>query len=207
MRALVTSFEPFGGDNINASYEAVRRLPVRIGALDITTAQLPTSYARAGAALEREIARVNPDIVLCVGEASERVALNIERIAINVQDARIPDNDGAQPLDVPVVAGGPAAYFATLPVRAILQALHAAGLAAEVSNSAGTFVCNRVFYGLMHFAAHNDAKFRGGFLHVPALRKQAAGNDVTSPMALDDIVRGIRIALETTHATAVRRMG
>ena len=203
MRALVTGFEPFGGDKINASYEAVRRLPDSIGLLDITKTLLPTSYARAGAALEQAIARASPDIVLCVGEASERPALNIERIAINVQDARIPDNDGAQPLDVPVVRGGPAAYFATLPIKAIEEALVAACLTAEISNSAGTFVCNHVFYSLLHLAARKDATFRGGFLHVPCLHKPAMGDNAASPMALDSIVRGIRIALETTLATAV----
>ena len=202
MRALVTGFEPFAGANVNASYEAVRRLPFRSGALDITTAQLPTSYARSATAVEREIVRAQPDIVLCVGEAGERTALNVERVAINVQDALIADNDGNRPVDVPVVAGGPAAYFATLPVNAILKALHAAGLAAEISNSAGTFVCNHVFYALMHFGAHNAAKFRAGFLHVPALRSEELGNNATSPLTLDDIVRGIRIALDVAQTPA-----
>ena len=195
MHALVTGFEPFGGENVNASYEAVRRLPPRMGALDITTAQLPTSYARAGPALLREIERVKPAIVLCVGEAGERTDLNIERIAINVQDARLPDNDGAQPVDTPVVATAPAAYFATLPVRKIHAALTAAGLPSVISNSAGTFVCNHAFYTLMHFAATQRTGLRGGFLHVPCWRE--AGGAV---MPLDDIVRGITIALETAAA-------
>ena len=200
MRALVTAFEPFGGDDINTSHEAVRRLPSVSGGLEITTAQLPTSYARASAALERAIAHVNPDIVLCIGEATERHALNIERVAINVQDARIPDNDGGQPQDMSVMPGGPAAYFATLPIREIEAALCAAGLAAEISNSAGTFVCNHVFYGLMHFAARSETKFYGGFLHVPCLGRQSMGNVPASPLSLDDIVRGILIALEATRA-------
>jgi pyroglutamyl-peptidase len=193
-RALVTGFEPFGGESLNASLEAVSQLPARIGALDITTAQLPTSYARAGAALIREIERVRPVIVLCVGEAGERHELNIERVAINVQDARIADNDGAQPADTPIVSGAPAAYFATLPVRAIHSALAAAGLPVVISNSAGTFVCNHAFYTLMHYAATAGAQMRGGFLHVPGLR--AAG----ATMALEDIVRGIVIALEVSAA-------
>jgi pyroglutamyl-peptidase len=195
LRALVTGFEPFGGDGVNASFAAVRRLPPRIATLDITTAQLPTSYARAGAALIHEIERTKPALVLCVGEAHERTALNIERIAVNMQDARLEDNDGAQPIDRPVVAGAPAAYFATLPVRAMHAALGAAELPSVISNSAGTFVCNHVFYTLMHYAATADAKFRGGFLHVPSWRD--AG---TPAMALDDIVRGIVIALETGAA-------
>lgn len=195
MRALVTGFEPFGGAGLNASYEAVRRLPPRLGALDIVTAQLPTSYARCGAALMREIGRTAPDIVLCVGEAGERTALNVERVAINMQDARIADNDGAQPVDAPVIAGAPAAYFATLPVRAIHAALVAAGLPAVVSNSAGTFVCNHLFYTLLHFAAAAGTKLRGGFLHVPCWRSDAA-----PAMTLEDIERGIRVALDAAAA-------
>jgi pyroglutamyl-peptidase len=198
LRALVTGFEPFGGESLNASYAAVSRLPQRIGNLEISTAQLPTSYARCGAALEREIRRIDPAMVLCVGEAGDRTTLNVERVAINVQDARIADNDGAQPADLPIVSGAPAAYFATLPVRAIHAALTAAGLPAEISNSAGTFVCNHAFYSLMHFAATPGNKLRGGFLHVPGWRSdttQSAG-----AMRLADIVRGIIIALEVSAA-------
>ncbi len=202
MRALVTGFEPFAGASVNASYAAVRRLPPRIGALDLTTAQLPTSYARSGAALEQEIARVRPDIVLCVGEAGERTALCIERVAINVQDAHIADNDGRQPLDMPVVAGGPAAYFTTLPLKAIEAALRTSGLPVEVSNSAGTFVCNHVFYTLMHFGAIHAAKFRAGFLHVPGVHGPATDTRHAATMALDDIVRAIRITLEVAQTPA-----
>ena len=157
----------------------------------------------AAAALEREIRRVGPAIVLCVGEAGDRTALNIERIAVNVQDARIADNDGAQPVDLPVVSGAPAAYFATLPVRAIHAALTAAGLPAEISNSAGTFVCNHAFYALMHFAATTGNKLHGGFLHVPGWRSDATQN--AGAMRLADIVRGIVIALEVSAAHASTR--
>jgi pyroglutamyl-peptidase len=198
MRALVTGFDPFGGEDVNASFEAVRRLPPRLGHLEIATAQLPTSYARALVALEAAISETGPQISLCVGQVEDRAALCVERVAVNVQDARIPDNDGVQPSDTPVVAGGPAAYLATLPVRAAVAALHAAELPAEISMSAGTFVCNHVFYGLMHLAALRAQPFCGGFLHVPRLPQQA-GN--ASAMALDDIVRGIAVVLEATaHA-------
>jgi pyroglutamyl-peptidase len=193
MRALVTGFAPFGGASLNASHEAVRRLPARIGTLDIITAQLPTSYAHCGAALTGEIERVGPAIVLCVGEANERTKLNIERVALNVQDARIADNDGAQPMGLHVIDEGPAAYFATLPVRAIHAALSAADLPAEISNSAGTFVCNHLFYTLMHHAATSGAAMHCGFLHVPGWRDD---NDTAMPIA--GIVRGIVIALEVT---------
>ena len=202
MRALVTGFEAFGGASANASYAAVARLPARLGALEIVTALLPTSYAQSGATLVREIERVKPAVVLCVGEAGERHELNVERIAINVQDARIADNDGAQPVDVPIANGASAAYFATLPVRAIHAALVDARLPATVSNSAGTFVCNHVFYTLMHFAATSRPTFLGGFLHVPAWREQAPPAKSNAAMTLDDIVRGITIALEVSAAHA-----
>ena len=198
MKALVTGFEPFGGERINASLEAVRRLPTQIGSIEIVTAALPTSYARSLAALEAAIARAQPDLVLCVGQAGDRAALCVERVAVNLQDARIPDNDGAQPVDRPIVPGGPAAYLATLPVRAAVASLRAAELPAEISMSAGTFVCNHVFYGLMHLAAARGHPFRAGFMHVPCLPQQAAGG--ASAMALDDIVRGIVTILETAES-------
>ena len=200
MKALVTGFEPFGGETLNASLEAVRRLPPRIGGLEIETATLPTSFARAHAALEAAIMRTKPDIVLCVGQAGDRAALCVERVAINVQDAEITDNDGAKPIDASVVAGGPAAYLATLPVRAAVAALRAEKLPAQLSMSAGTFVCNHVFYGLMHLAAARGHPFRAGLLHVPRLPLQAP--DGKAPhMALDDIVRGILVVLESAAKT------
>jgi len=192
MRVLVTAFEPFGDEGVNASLEALRRLPAGIAALELATAVLPVSYARALAPLELAIEQQQPDIVLCLGQAADRVTLCLERVAINVQDARIADNDDARPLDAPIVTAGPAAYFANLPLRPMLAAVQNAGIAAEISNSAGTFVCNHVFYGLMHFAAHARPSFRGGFLHVPALRESSA----TVAMTIDDMVCGIVIALE-----------
>ena len=198
MKVLVTGFDPFGGERSNASLEAVRRLPARIGALEIATAVLPTSYRRSLPGLEAAIARAGPQIILCVGQAGDRAALCVERVAVNIQDARIPDNDGAQPTDAPVVPGGPAAYLATLPVRAAVAALRAEELPAQLSMSAGTFVCNHVFYGLMHLAATRGHAFRGGFLHVPCLPQQAAGG--APSMAPEDIARGIAIVLEASAA-------
>jgi pyroglutamyl-peptidase len=197
MKVLVTGFDPFGGESINASLEAVRRLPARIGALEIVTAALPTSYRRSLPELEAAIGRAGPQIVLCVGQAGDRAALCVERVAINIRDARISDNDGAQPADVPVVPGGPAAYLATLPVRAAVAALRAEELPAQLSMSAGTFVCNHVFYFLMHLAATRRHPFRAGFLHVPCLPQQAPG---APSMEAEDIARGIAIVLEASAA-------
>lgn len=201
MKALVTGFDPFGGESVNASLEAVRRLPARIGALEVMTAELPTSYARSLGVLEAAIARARPEVVLCVGQAGERSLLSVERVAVNLQNARIPDNDGAQPVGVPVIPGGPEAYLATLPVRAAVAALRAAELPAAVSMSAGAFVCNHVFYGLMHLAATGKHRFRGGLLHVPCLPQQATAN--APSMALDDIVRGIEVVLEAAANTQI----
>jgi pyroglutamyl-peptidase len=200
MRALVTGFEAFGGARANASYAAVVRLPARIGTLDVVSAQLPTSYARSGAALMREIERAQPAFVLCVGEAGERHELNVERVALNVQDACLADNDGAQPIDIPVVSGAPAAYLSTLPVRAIHDALIAAHLPAILSNTAGTFVCNHVFYTLMHFAATTRTRLSAGFLHVPAWRENVRAENTATALTLEEIVRGIAIALELSAA-------
>ena len=195
MKALVTGFEPFGGEPVNPALEALRLLPARLGALEVATRVMPAVFGRSLDALEDALGAVIPDIVLCVGLAGGRAALSLERVAINIDDARIPDNSGQQPIDVPVVAGGPAAYFATLPLRAAVAALRDAGLPATLSNSAGTFVCNHLFYGLMHLAATRRPGLRGGFLHVPYLPSQAARQDGAPSMALADIVRGIEIVL------------
>jgi len=198
MRVLVSGFEAFGGAAVNASIAAVRRLPARIGALVITAIELPTSFARAPSALAAAVARSKPDLVLCVGEAGERDVLSIERVAVNLCDARIADNDGAHPAGTPVIVGGPAELFSTLPVDAIVKALHAAGLRAEIYDSAGTFVCNCVFYTLMQLAAGAQHRWRGGFLHVPQAFDATARPQ--AKMQLDDIVRGIGVVLATAAA-------
>jgi pyroglutamyl-peptidase len=199
MKALVTGFEPFGDDPINPALDALHCLPARIGTIVVATRTLPTAFGLSLEALDAALAGVEPDLVLCVGLAGGRAALSLERVAINLDDARIPDNAGRQPIDRAIVPEGPAAYFATLPIKAAVAALRQAGLPAVVSNTAGTFVCNHVFYGLMHRAALSRVAFRGGFLHVPYLPAQAAyrtdiGGGAPS-LALADIVRGIEIVL------------
>ncbi|HEX3538053.1 MAG TPA: pyroglutamyl-peptidase I [Stellaceae bacterium] len=198
MKALVTGFEPFGGDSINPSFEALVRLPRSFDELVIETRVLPCRFGAAITALEEAIAATRPEFVLGVGLAGGRSELSLERVAINVDDARIADNGGAQPVDRPIMRDGPAAYFATLPIKAAVAAMREAGLPAAVSNSAGTFVCNHLFYGLMHLAATRFRSMRAGFLHVPYLPSQAARLPGTPSMALDQIVRGIEIILSVT---------
>jgi pyroglutamyl-peptidase len=203
MKALVTGFDPLGGDQVNPSGLAVGRLKRRMPGLSIHTVQLPTSYARSPIVLRAAIHEVQPDIVLGVGQAGGRAELCLERVAINVQDARIKDNDGKQPIDRPVVREGPAAYFATLPIKACVAEMRKAGLPAAVSNTAGTFVCNHIFYATMDMAEQHRLAFRGGFLHIPYLPEQAVRVGTAPSMSLDDIVRGIEIVLTTSAARQV----
>ena len=198
MKALVTGFDPFGGDEVNPSSLAVGKLKKHLGDIVVHTAELPTSYARSAEVLRAAIEKAKPDIVLCVGQAGGRTELCLERVAINVQDARIRDNDGKQPIDRPVVADGPAAHFTTLPIKACVAEMRKAGLPAAVSNTAGTFVCNHIFYALMDIAASHPLPMRGGFLHIPYVPDQAARLGGAPSMSVGDIVRGIEIILEVS---------
>ena len=198
MKALVAGFDAIGDEAVNPSSLAVARLRKRIGGMVVHTARLPTSYANSAKVLRAAIEKVKPGIVLCVGQAGGRTELCLERVAIIVQDARIRDNDGKQPIDRPVVKGGPAAHFTTLPIKACVAAMRKAGLPAAVSNTAGTFVCNHIFYALMETAARHPIPMRGGFLHIPYVPEQAAQQGGAASMALDDIVRGIEIILEVS---------
>ena len=202
MKALVTGFDAFGGDAVNPSSLAVGRLKKRIGGVVVHTAQLPTSYAQSAKVLLAAIEKTRPDIVLCVGQAGGRSELCLERVAINVQDARIRDNDGKQPIDMPVVKDGPAAHFTTLPIKACVAEMRKAGLPAVVSNTAGTFVCNHILYALMDIIETHPAKMRGGFLHIPYVPEQAARLGGAPSMAVADIVRGIEIIVATSAARA-----
>lgn len=198
---LLTGFDAFGGDTLNPSWLAVQALDGElIEGYTLVAAQIPTAFTGATQELIRLLKQHQPILGICVGQAGGRSALSLERVAINIQDARIADNTGAQPIDVPSDPGGPAAYFSTLPIKAMMRALTDAGLAAEVSQTAGTFVCNHVFYGLMHALAKQKGKHKaiGGFIHVPYLPDQGIPN-----MSLQDMVRGLRIAVAcalTTHA-------
>lgn len=169
MKVLVTGFDPFGGERVNPAYEAVKALPDTLDGAQIYKRELPTAFARSAAALEEYLTGLQPDIVLCVGQAGGTPAVRVERVAINLADARIPDNDGAQPLDEPLRADGDAAYFSTLPVRAMVQAVRAAGLPCSVSYTAGTYVCNAALYNALYLAAKRFPGLRAGFVHVPYL--------------------------------------
>ena len=190
---LLTGFDPFGGSAHNPSWLIAQALHgQRIAGHQVVAAQLPTVFGQSLQRLQSLLQEHQPAITLCIGLAGGRAVLSIERIGININDARIPDNRGAQPIDTPVQAGGPAAYFASLPIKAMLRGVQRAGVPCEVSQTAGTFVCNHVLYGLMHLLAQGAAPqgARGGFVHVPWLSGQGEPH-----LPLRDMVRGIHAAL------------
>jgi pyroglutamyl-peptidase len=193
---LLTGFEPFGGEAVNPSWLVAQALHGRsFGDARVHSVQLPCVFGRALDELDAALQATRPVLVLALGQAAGRTELSLERVAINVDDARIPDNAGRQPIDEAVSAGGPAAYFSTLPVKAVVAALHSARIPAGVSQSAGTFVCNHVFYGLQQRLAGSGV--RSGFMHLPLLPEQALERPDMPSLPLETMVSGTRIVIET----------
>ena len=190
-KLLITGFEPFGRDTINPSWEAVSRLEDTIGDYELTKLRLPVVF---GAAAERALdtaRELGPDAILCIGQAGGRSAVTPEVVAINLRDASMEDNAGNRPMDEPVVPEGPAAYFASVPVRKIADAVRGKGISCALSYSAGAYVCNDLFYTLRHH--YEGTKTRTGFIHVPCLPEQA--KDQAPCMPLDTIVQALGIAI------------
>jgi len=196
---LITGFEPFGGEAVNPSQEIARALDGRtIAGRRVVGAVLPCVFGASLAELKKLLRAHRPELVVCVGQAGGRADVTPERVAINVDDARMADNAGSQPIERPVVRGGPAAYWSTLPLKAIVAALRERGVPASVSQTAGTFVCNHVFYGLMHVLRRRRG-VRGGFVHVPFLPEQARGGQPS--LALDRMIGAIATAAELAVKT------
>lgn len=188
-KLLITGFDPFGGEKINPAWEAVKRLPEQVGKYALCKLEIPTVFGLAAETVLKKAQEVKPDVILCIGQAGGRAAVTPERIGVNIRDARIPDNAGNQPRGEFCVPAGPAAYFATVPVIAMEDAIRAAGLPATVSNSAGAFVCNDVLYTLLHHFNGTDVKV--GFIHVPYLPEQGNPN-----LPLADTVKALTAAIE-----------
>ena len=195
MKILVTGFDPFGGEKVNPALEAVKSLPSEIHGAEIHWVEIPTVFYKAAEVLETAIVRFQPDAVLCIGQAGGRASLTPERVAINQDDARIPDNQGNQPIDTPIRLDGQAAYFSTLPIKAMVQAIKEEGLPATVSNTAGTFVCNHLMYQALYLADKKFSHMRAGFMHIPYMTEQVINKPNTASMNLTDIVRGIEAAI------------
>ena len=198
---LMTAFEPFGGETANPSWAAARLATTALNdaGMPARAVELPVAFGAAGIALREALNADNYDLVLAVGQAGGRSRLSLERVAINVDDARIPDNAGKSPVDEPVVSGGPVGYFTTLPVKACLHALNRAGIPAEVSQTAGTYVCNHVFYMLMHQLS-SVSGVRGGFIHVPYAPEQADGGGHPF-MEISEMARGLEIVARVALST------
>lgn len=197
MKILVTGFDPFGGESINPALEAVKKLPDTISGAQIIKQEIPTVFERSIKVLEDAIKEHEPDVVLSVGQAGGRYDITVEKVAINLQDARIPDNDGAQPVDKKVFEDGENAYFATIPVKAIVENINKAGIPASVSYSAGTYVCNNIMYAGLYLINKKYPHIRGGFIHVPFIPEQAIGKRNAPTMSVSDITKALKEAIKT----------
>ncbi|GIN84254.1 pyrrolidone-carboxylate peptidase [Heyndrickxia sporothermodurans] len=197
-KVLVTGFDPFGGEKVNPALEAIKLLKgKRTENYSIEICEIPTVFKRSIETLSNAIQSSHPDIVICIGQAGGRSSITVERVAINVDDARIPDNEGNQPIDIPVIAGGPVAYWSTLPIKAMVKNMQEKGIPASISQTAGTFVCNHIFYGLMNRIEQNkSSSIKGGFIHIPFLPEQTVHRPASPSMSLDMIVSGLEIAID-----------
>lgn len=198
---LVTGFEPFGGESVNPSWEICKGLPREIAGRRVETVRVPCEFRTAIEVVAEAIERCQPDIVVSVGQAGGRTQMCVERIAINIDDARAPDNAGSHPIDERVAENGPPAYFSTLPVKAMVEAMRGASVPAELSNTAGTYVCNHLMYGVLHFLAASGKSARAGFVHVPYSEEQVLDKRGVPGMAVATMVRGIEAALAAACAT------
>ena len=195
MKLLLTAFDPFGGEKINPALEAVRLVKDKISGTDIVKLEVPTVFGKSIKVVADAIDKEKPDFVLCVGQAGGRGEITPERIAINIDDARIPDNEGNQPIDTPIFTDGEPAYFSNLPVKAMVESIKKEGLPSSLSNSAGTFVCNHLMYGVLYTLNKKYKGAKGGFIHVPFIPEQVEDKPDKSSMPLDDIVRGLEAAI------------
>ena len=196
MKVLVTGFQPFGKETMNPSFEAVRMLPDEIAGVQIVKEEIPVVFRKGGQAVHEAVRRENPDIVILVGQAGGRAAMTVERVAINCEDcpSGFPDNEGNAPQDEKIYADGPDAYFATIPIKAMVKKMIDNGVPASVSNTAGTYVCNDLMYHLLYQLAHEFPNTRGGFIHVPYATIQNHPN--MASMTLEEISRGLLLSVE-----------
>ena len=196
MKVLVTGFQPFGKETMNPSFEAVRMLPDEIAGAQIVKEEIPVVFRKGGQAVHEAVRRENPDIVILIGQAGGRAAMTVERVAINCEDcpSGFPDNEGNAPQDEKIYADGPDAYFATIPIKAMVKKMMDNGVPASVSNTAGTYVCNDLMYHLLYQLAHAFPNTRGGFIHVPYATIQNHPN--MASMTLEEISRGLLLSVE-----------
>lgn len=197
MKVLVTGFDPFGGEAVNPAFEAVKLLPDQIAGAQIIKLEIPTVFTRSAKVVEQAMEKHKPDIVINVGQAGGRSCMTVEKVAINLAEARIPDNDGEQPFDEPLREDGETAYFATVPVKAMVENMRKNGVPAHISYTAGTYVCNSIMYNVLYLAAKKFPGVRAGFIHVPYENGQVVGKPNGTPfMPLDLIAKGLEYGIE-----------
>ena len=194
MKILVTGFDPFGGEPTNPAIESVKRIDDNIEGAEIIKLEIPTVFHKAADVVEEKIKEIKPDVILSIGQAGGRYGITVERVAINEDDARIEDNEGNQPIDVKIREDGAPAYFASLPIKAMVEEIKKENIPASVSNSAGTFVCNHIMYQDLYLA-EKYGNIKAGFIHVPFLTEQVVDKKDTASMSLEDIVRGLNAAI------------
>lgn len=195
MKLLLTGFDPFGGERINPALEAVKRVADKIDNIEVIKLEIPTVFYKSIETVDQAIVEVNPDVVLCIGQAGGRYDITVERVAINVNDARIADNEGQQPLDGPIFEDGDSAYFTNLPMKAMVAEIRQAGIPSSVSNTAGTFVCNHLMYGVLYLASKKYPGLKAGFIHVPFVPSQTVHRAPAPSMSVEMISKGLEAAI------------
>ncbi len=197
MKFLITAFTPFNGDKINPSQELIKRLPDAINGSEILTAIIPTEFSTSIEALSSLITKIEPDCVICLGQAGNRLGITVERVAINIDDSPIKDNAGNQPIDKKIFENGKNAYFSTLPIKSMVKNIKDSGIPASISNTAGTFVCNHLFYGLMHKIESEQLNILGGFIHIPFSPIQCIDRPNSASMSLTDMYTALESVIST----------
>ncbi|TFZ39872.1 pyroglutamyl-peptidase I [Soehngenia longivitae] len=201
MKVLVTGFDPFGGEKVNPAFEAVKRLEDKIAGAQVIKVEIPTVFRKSIEILDKKIEEEKPDVVICVGQAGGRFDMTVERVAINISDASIEDNEGNKPIDETIFEDGENAYFSSLPIKSIVSNIRNEKIPASVSNTAGTYVCNHIMYGLLYLIDKKYKNIRGGFIHVPYLPEQVVDKRSTPSMNINDIVTALTVAIKTTVET------
>lgn len=196
MKVLLTGFDPFGGESINPALEAVKKVSNSISGAEVIKVEIPTVFRKSIEKIETALETHKPDIVICVGQAGGRFEVTPERVAINIDDARIADNEGNQPIDETIFRDGNAAYFSSLPIKAMVKEMNTNGIPASISNSAGTFVCNHIMYGLLYMIDKKYPNIRGGFIHVPFIPEQVVDKRNMPSMSLGNITKGLECAIK-----------
>lgn len=209
MKILITGFDPFGGESINPALEAVKKLPDTIEGAEVIKLEIPTVFRKSLEKIEENIQKHNPDVVISIGQAGGRFGITPERVAINIDDARIPDNETNQPIDISIFEDGDTAYLSTLPIKAMVKEMQENGIPSSVSNTAGTFVCNHVMYGVLYMAAKKYPNIKAGFIHVPYIPSQVVNKPNQPSMSIEDITKGLELCIKAivNNSTDIKTVG